>query len=85
VVPGLQSLGDPHLDDGLAGHPEAAGLPVECFDDPGREVDVDPSLLERRCGPSKPAAMRKNPLVPDLIEFSDLTRRGTVATCWDVA
>ena len=47
----LQPLGDPQLDQRLPGHAEAPGLPIERFDHPGREVDVD--ALEREIGAAR--------------------------------
>ena len=41
----LETIGNPDLDDRLAGDAEASGLAVERFDHPHGEVDVDPPLF----------------------------------------
>jgi len=36
----LKSLGEPHLDEALAGHTDSIGGMIEAFDHPAREVDI---------------------------------------------
>src|SRR5215813_5934422 len=48
VVMPLKALGDPHLDDRLAGDAQSLRLAIEGLDHPGREIHVHPSLLIAR-------------------------------------
>jgi len=40
----FKPLGKPHLDDGLPGNTEFAGLTVQRLNHPGREIDIDTPL-----------------------------------------
>jgi len=41
----LESLIDPHFDDGLPGHTKTSGLFIERFNHPNGEIHIDPSCL----------------------------------------
>jgi len=47
-ISAFEALGDPYLDDGLAGDSQAPCLTVERFDHPHREVHVHPALFQSR-------------------------------------
>ena len=43
VIPSVKFLGDPYLDQRLAGHPESGRLTIELGDHPCRKVDINSS------------------------------------------
>src|SRR5580693_4393108 len=56
----LKPLGDPELDQRLAGYTQPAGFTVERFDDPSREVDVDAFELKVRAARPIPVDIAGN-------------------------